>query len=94
MVIDTPFFHCFFCGRRFGTDPLAQDGSFIQEWKVAACARCISGNSLGLTANHPAIKKLAQNGMVLGATTNGFYAWPKDAEPRYWNAKKASGNRS
>ena len=76
MVIDTPFFHCFFCSRRFGTDPLAPEGTYIQAWKVAACARCISDNSLGLPAKHPAIRKLAMNGIVLAVPTNGFLTWP------------------
>jgi hypothetical protein len=83
MVIDTPFFHCFFCGRRFEADPLMQEGCFIQAWKVASCARCVSGN--GVAADHPAIKKLAQKGIVVAGPKNGFLAWPDDVRPRATN---------
>jgi hypothetical protein len=73
MVIDTPFFHCFCCGRRFRPD--AEEGRFIRTWKVPACLRCILGNSLGLAADHPAIQRLARNGIVL-KPIGGFIPWP------------------
>jgi len=81
MVIDTPFLHCFCCGRRFRPD--AEEGRFIQAWKVPACLRCILGNSLGLAADHPAIQRLARNGLVL-RPNGGFIPWP----PEQNNARK------
>jgi hypothetical protein len=77
MVIDTPFFHCFCCGRRFRTEWDAGEGRFIQAWKVPACARCIRDNGLGLATDHPAIQRLARNGMVL-KPIGGFIPWPPE----------------
>jgi hypothetical protein len=84
MVIDTPFFHCFSCRRRFRPEPEAQEGRFIEVWKVPVCVRCISGNSLGLAADHPAIQRLARNGVVLAKPIAGFIPWPPEpnANPR------------
>jgi len=73
MVIDTPFFHCFACNRRFRPD--AEEGRFA--WKVPVCARCISSNSLGLATDHPAILRLASKGIVLGRANGGFIPWPE-----------------
>jgi hypothetical protein len=80
MVIDTPFFHCFCCGRRFRPELEAAEGRFIQAWKVPACARCIRDNSLGLSADHPAIQRLARNGIVL-SPLGGFIPWPDQRKP-------------
>jgi hypothetical protein len=78
MVIDTPFFHCFCCARRFRPETDAREGRFIKAWKVAFCARCIRDNSLGLAAGHPAMQKLARNGVVLGKANGGFIPWPDE----------------
>ena len=80
MVIDTPFFHCFCCARRFR--PESEEGRFIQAWKVPVCTRCIRGNSQGLAAEHPAIQKLTRNGVALGKPNGGFIPWP-DERGRY-----------
>ena len=78
MVIDTPFFHCFCCGRRFRPESEAEEGRFIQAWKVPVCTRCIRGNSLGLAVEHPAIQKLTKNGVVPGRSNGGFIPWPDE----------------
>ena len=78
MVIDTPFFHCFCCARRFRTEPDTEEGRFIQAWKVPVCARCIQANSLGLAARHPAIQKLVKNGVPV-RSNSGFIPWPPAA---------------
>jgi hypothetical protein len=78
MVIDTPFLHCFFCGRRFSPDPEAKEGKFIRAWKVAVCLRCVVGNPEGLLANHPAIKQLAQRGIILKPSKDGLVSWPEN----------------
>ena len=78
MVIETPFFHCFCCGRRFRPELDANEGRFIKAWKVAFCSRCIRDNGMGLAAEHPAMKKLANNGVVLARSNGGFIPWPDE----------------
>jgi hypothetical protein len=78
MVIETPFLHCFFCGRRFAAVLEAMDRSFVPAWKVAVCVSCFSGNRTGLAADHPAIKKLAQQGLAVKATGDGIVPWPEE----------------
>jgi hypothetical protein len=80
MVIDTAFFHCFCCGRRFRPEMEAPEGRFFKAWKVAFCAPCIRGNSLGLAADHPVMRKLASNGVVLAQSNGGFIPWPDERQ--------------
>jgi len=77
MVIDRSFFHCFFCGRRFSPDLDAREGGFIHSWKVAVCARCMTGNREGLSADHPAIRQLVARG-IIGLPAGRNVSWPDD----------------
>lgn len=76
MVIDTPFLHCFFCGRRFSPDLEARQGSFLHAWKVTVCIRCLDGNRQGLPASHPAVGQLARRGLFPKPAKNGIVSWP------------------
>jgi hypothetical protein len=78
MVIETPFLHCFFCSCRFAADLEAREGGFVHAWKVAVCVRCLHGNPTGLAAHHPAIKKLAKQGIAMKATRDGIVPWPEE----------------
>ena len=80
MVIETPFFHCFFCGHRFEADLHARQGRFIRAWKVAVCPRCFGDNQTGPAADHPAIKKLTKQGLAIMATEEGIAPWPKEGQ--------------
>jgi hypothetical protein len=84
MVVETPFLHCFFCGRRFPANLEAREGMFIHAWKVAVCPVCLVGNRDGLSADHPAIKQLAERGIKVEATGTGIVPWPDNqgARPR------------
>lgn len=77
MVIDTPFLHCFFCGRRFPPDLDVRAGNFIRAWKVAVCLRCLEGNRDGLSVDHPAVRHLAQRGVILDLHKEGTVPWPQ-----------------
>jgi hypothetical protein len=78
MVIETPFLHCFFCSCRFAADLEAREGGFVHAWKVAVCVRCLHGNPTGPAAHHPAIKKLAKQGIAMKATGDGIVPWPEE----------------
>ena len=78
MVIETPFLHCFFCSCRFAADLEAREGGFVHAWKVAVCVRCFQGNPTGPAAHHPALKKLANQGIAIKATREGIVPWPEE----------------
>jgi len=76
MVIDTPYFHCFFCRSRFVADLEAEQDGFIPSWKVTVCLRCLAENPQGITPDHPAVARLAQRGVVIKSDAEGMVAWP------------------
>jgi len=76
MVIETALLHCFFCGRRFPANPECRQGGFIHAWKVAACPLCLHANRDGLSADHPAIRQLAEHGIKVEPTGTGIVPWP------------------
>ena len=76
MVVETPFLHCFFCGRRFPANLEAREGMFIHAWKVAVCPQCLVANRDGLSADHPAFRHLAERGIKVQATGTGIVPWP------------------
>jgi hypothetical protein len=76
MVIDTPYFHCFFCRSRFIADLEADQDGFIPSWKVTVCLRCLAENPAGLAADHPAVTRLAERGLILKPNAEGIVMWP------------------
>jgi len=79
MVIDAPFLRCFFCGRRFSPDMEVREGQFIHTWKVAVCLGCLERNRDGLSASHPAIRQLAQRGIILKPSRKDeIVRWPEN----------------
>jgi len=82
MVIETPFLHCFFCGRRFPANPEEREGRFIHAWKVTACPLCLLENREGLSAKHPAIRQLTKRGIRVEATGAGIVPWPSSRTTR------------
>jgi len=82
MVLETPFLHCFFCGRRFPANPEAPEGMFIHAWKVAVCPLCLLANREGLSADHPAIRQLAQRGIRVVPSGTGIVPWPSNQAAR------------
>jgi len=75
MVIDTPYFHCFFCRSRFVADLEADQDGFIPSWKVTVCLRCLAENPRGIAPDHPAVARLTQRGVVI-KSDEGMVAWP------------------
>jgi hypothetical protein len=104
MVIETPFLHCFFCSCRFAADLEAREGGFVHAWKVAVCVRCFQGNPTGPAAHHPALKKLANQGIAIKATREGIVPWPEEGRQvpsastapmrRYWFRRLLLPNRT
>jgi len=82
MVIETPFLHCFFCGRRFPANQETSEGMFIHAWKVAVCPLCLLANREGLSAAHPAIRQLAARGIRVVPSGTGIVPWPSNRGSR------------
>lgn len=82
MVIEQAFYRCFFCGSRFSADRDTKEGAFVHDWKVAVCLRCLAGHRQGIPKEHPAMKQLAERGVVVQSDTEGMVPWPShDATP-------------
>ena len=76
MVIELAFYRCFFCGSRFSADAEARAGTFVHDWKVAVCLRCLAGHRQGVPKEHPAIKQLIERGLAVQHDGDGIVPWP------------------
>jgi hypothetical protein len=76
MVTERACFRCFFCGNRFPSDLELGKGTFVPEWKVAACFGCVLANREGISPKHPAMARLVRAATLDSGKSGTLIEWP------------------